>query len=217
MSYDKALTIFSPDGHLFQVDYAIKAVEKGSAVVGAVGSDFIVIGVEKRDPDILQKEDSIRKVLAIDDGLWIGFSGLGADARVFVDRIRTACQRYRLSYDEKMTVQQLAGEVSRLQQSYTIRGGVRPFGIGISIFGLDKTGTPRLFFSEPSGVCVEWMANAIGQGSKEIRKLLEKNYKEETIVNKTALTIVKSLLEAVQASQSNIEIMVIDVEGLKWC
>eukprot|EP00923_Selenidium_pygospionis_P027361 GHVN01049203.1.p3 GENE.GHVN01049203.1~~GHVN01049203.1.p3 ORF type:complete len:245 (+),score=45.31 GHVN01049203.1:1722-2456(+) len=215
MMYDRALTVFSPDGHLFQVDYAIKAVEKGAAVVGMRGKNFILLGVEKKELQFLQKREMIRKIANIGENMWMGFSGLSADARVLVDMARKEVAKHRLSYDEPMNVEQAARQVAGIQQSYTIQGGVRPFGVGVVISGFDDSGKPRLFFSEPSGVCVEWKANAIGQGSKEIRKLLERGYNEEISFDDALQMVVSSLLEAAQASRKNIEVFVIRENGFE--
>ncbi|OIR58841.1 MAG: 20S proteasome subunit alpha 4, PSMA7 [Amphiamblys sp. WSBS2006] len=214
MSYDRALTVFSPDGHLFQVDYAIKAVERGSAVVAVTGADFIVVGIEKREANFLQRGESAKKLEKVGGGLWIGFSGLGADARTLIDRARVESQSYRLRYDEGIGIEALARYVAGVQQKYTMKGGVRPFGVGVFVAGFDASGKPRLFFSEPSGVHLEWAANAIGQNSKEIRRLLEKNYVGGLDRHVTVRTTIRCLLEAVQASAGNMEVCVLGKDGM---
>lgn len=213
MSYDRALTVFSPDGHLFQVDYAIKAVEKGSSVVGVIGDELIVLGIERRDTHFLQTKETIKKIARLDENILLGFSGLAADARVLIDKVRVEYQNHILRYGEKINVEQVAQYVASCQQSYTIKGGVRPYGVGMLIAGFDNK-KPRLFCSEPSGVCVEWKAIALGQNSKEIRKLLEKEYKTQMDFENASRVVIKVMLEAVQASKDNIEVVLVTKENL---
>ena len=155
MSYDRALTVFSPDGHLFQVEYAMEAVHKGSSIVGLVAKDCIILGYERKNTAQLQDPRTVKKLLSIDENITFLFAGLNADARKLIDIARVEAQSFRASYDEIPTVQYIAKYLGRQQQLYTQRGGRRPFGVSAFICGIDRTGA-HLFQTDPAGICTEW-------------------------------------------------------------
>jgi len=208
--YDRAITIFSPDGHLFQVEYAQEAVKKGSTAIGVRGKDCIAIGVEKKSIPILQDDRTIRKIHRIDEHVMLAFAGLSADARQLVDRARIECQSYKLTHEDPVTVGYLARYIANTKQRYTQSPGRRPFGISMLIGGFDYDGTPRLFKTEPSGAYYEYMANSTGRGEKPVREYLEQHYSPETVANEAAVLklVVKALSQVVQSGAQNIEIAV---------
>ncbi|EQB69218.1 archaeal proteasome endopeptidase complex subunit alpha [Cuniculiplasma divulgatum] len=187
MAYDRAITVFSPDGRLFQVEYAREAVKRGSTALGIKFKDGVLLISEKRPRSKLMEQNSLEKIQLIDDFVGCVTSGLGADARVLIDFARIVTQQEKVSYGSLVNIENLVKKVADQMQQYTQYGGVRPYGVSIIFAGIDQVGA-RLFDSDPSGVINEYKATAIGAGRDQVLNYLEKEYKEDAD-EKTAIGI----------------------------
>ncbi|HET7324306.1 MAG TPA: archaeal proteasome endopeptidase complex subunit alpha [Halococcus sp.] len=176
-AYDRGITIFSPDGRLYQVEYAREAVRRGSASIGVRTEDGVVFVVNKRFRSPLEERGSVEKIHKTDDHLGIASAGHVADARQLIDFARRQAQVNQLRYGEPIGVETLTKDVTDHIQQYTQVGGARPFGVALIIGGIED-GEPRLFETDPSGTSSEWRALAIGSGRNETIDYLEENYQE---------------------------------------
>ena len=177
MAYDRAITVFSPDGRLFQVEYAREAVKRGTTTVGLKFKDGVVLIIDKRITSRLIEPSSIEKIFVIDDHIGCATSGLVADARSLIDRARLDAQINEITYAEKIQIKTLVKRICDFKQTYTQYGGVRPFGTALLIAGVDETG-PRLFSTDPSGALMEYKASSEGSGRSGAMAYFEENYKE---------------------------------------
>ncbi|SDC26812.1 archaeal proteasome endopeptidase complex subunit alpha [Natrinema hispanicum] len=177
-AYDRGITIFSPDGRLYQVEYAREAVKRGTASIGVRTNDGVVLAVDKRVPSPLLEDSSVEKIHKADDHVGIASAGHVADARQLIDFARRQSQVNQLRYGEPIGVETLTKEVTDHIQQYTQVGGARPFGVALIVGGIDN-GEPRLFETDPSGTPYEWKALAVGADRGELQNYLEENYDDE--------------------------------------
>ncbi|MFW9966067.1 MAG: archaeal proteasome endopeptidase complex subunit alpha [Candidatus Thorarchaeota archaeon] len=178
MGYDRAITVFSPEGRLYQVEYATEAVRHGPLAVGVKAEDGVVLAGEKRSPHVLVDLDTLKKILLIDDHVGTAIAGLHADARKLIDQARVQAQINRLSYDEPISIQSLVVNICDTKQMHTQYGGVRPFGVSLLVGGVDHDG-PQLYTTDPSGSFWGWKAAAIGREADDVRAFFEEKLGEE--------------------------------------
>jgi proteasome alpha subunit len=214
MAYDRAITVFSPDGRLFQVEYAREAVKRGTTTVGLKFKDGAVLIVDKRIASRLVEPDSIEKIFTIDDHIGCATSGLVADARALIDRARLDAQINEITYNEKIQVKTLVKRICDFKQTYTQYGGVRPFGTALLIAGIDETG-PRLFSTDPSGALMEYKASSEGAGRSGAMAYFEEKYNEEMSLEDAVELGIKALHKGTEGklNADAIEIGIVQKDG----
>ncbi|MFB6202605.1 MAG: archaeal proteasome endopeptidase complex subunit alpha [Halorhabdus sp.] len=212
-AYDRGITIFSPDGRLYQVEYAREAVKRGTASIGIRTAEGVVLAVEKRVRSPLMERSSVEKIHKVDDHIGIASAGHVADARQLIDFARRQAQINRLRYNEAIGVETLTKAVTDHVQQYTQIGGVRPFGVALLIAGVSN-GDPRLYETDPSGTPYEWKALAIGADRGDVQAFLEDHYDPEMGLQagiELALSALASVNDNELAPES-VGLAVIDVE-----
>ena len=215
--YDRGITIFSPDGRLFQVEYAREAVKRGTTSLGIVSKDGVVLIVDKRTVSRLVVAKSIEKIFQIDDHIGAATSGLVTDARVLVERARVDSQINKITYNEPITVEALAKGISDLKRAYTQNGGVRPFGTALIIGGVNGD-EARLFETDPSGALIEYKATAIGSGVQAAMDVFEERYEEDLSLSEAIDLGLDALYEATdgKTNNTNVEIAVIEISTQQY-
>jgi proteasome alpha subunit len=199
--YDMAITQFSPEGRLFQVEYAIEAVRRGTTSIVCRNSNSVVFTVEKKSSD-LQEIIGSEKIFKVDDHIGVAIAGLTADARVLVDRARVQAQVNILNYDETISVKDSTLNICEYLQLFTQNAGVRPFGVSFLIAGVDSNGEASLYLTDPSGAMWGYKAFAIGSGATEARAYLEENYKEDISDEDLKLLPLRTLKELMSENLS---------------
>ncbi|MFH0949459.1 MAG: archaeal proteasome endopeptidase complex subunit alpha [Candidatus Aenigmatarchaeota archaeon] len=191
MGYDRAIVVFSPEGRMYQVEYARKAVENlSTTAVGVVFNNGVVLAAYKEMPKLLVPE-SLEKISKIDEHIGMASCGILADCRVLLEYARIKAQINRMTYSEPMELVALVKDIGDRKQKMTQVGGLRPFGVGLLVAGTD--GSPHLYETDPSGTVREWYAHSIGRGSKNARKLLIEEYKEGLNKDKAIALTLKAL------------------------
>lgn len=183
--YDRAITVFSPDGRLYQVEYAIETVRRGTIAVGVKCKDGIVIAVEEK-PRKLQVSENPQKIFQIDDHVGVAAAGYIPDARSQVDNARFFSQSNKMIYDEAVEVETIAKHLADQCQQYTQYAGVRPYGVALILGGVVNN-TPELFLTDPSGTYISYDAIAIGSGSDSVTDFLEKTYKDDLTLDEASV------------------------------
>ena len=189
--YDRAITVFSPDGRLYQVEYAIETVRRGTLAIGVKSKDGIVLAVEEK-PRKLQNSEITQKIFQVDDHIGVAAAGYIPDARSQVDNARFFSQSNRMIYDEPIEVESVAKHLADQCQQFTQYAGVRPFGVALIIAGIDKSGS-TIFLTDPSGTYISYDAVAIGAGSDQVTEYLEKYYKKDLSFDEAAALAIESI------------------------
>ena len=196
MGYDRAITMFSPDGRLLQVEYAKKTVRQGSTAVGIKCKDGVLLVTDKRIIDKLIIPESIEKIFKIDDHVIATAAGIISDARVLIDRAQVKAQQHKVTYDTPIDVLTIVKDICQLKQICTQSAGLRPFGVSLLITGVDETGL-KLYQTDPTGIFFEYKAIAIGEFENEITEILHKEYKEGMSVEQALSMIIKALSKTI--------------------
>jgi len=176
MGYDRAATMFAPDGHILQVEYAEKTIRLGSASIGIVCKDAVVIVSDRRKKDVLVVDESANKINEIDEHIICVSAGISSDARVLIDKARMLAQQHRVTYDSAPGTESIVRDIADVKQQFTQYGGARPFGVSMMFAGIN--GEAVLYTTDITGNYLKFKANAIGENDDRVRKILREKYRE---------------------------------------
>ncbi|MBI4895991.1 MAG: archaeal proteasome endopeptidase complex subunit alpha [Candidatus Aenigmarchaeota archaeon] len=205
MGYDRASVVFSPEGRIYQAEYARQAVLKAATALGIVFANGVVLASVRSIQKLLVPE-SVEKISKVDDHIAVASCGILADARVLVDFARIRAQVNRITYDEKIEIYTLVKDISDRKQRFTQFGGIRPYGVSLLFAGMDG-GAPHLYETDPSGTMREWKAHVIGRGTKEAKKVLIDSYKDGLTKEKA----IDLALKALKAGEKKISTRTVEI------
>jgi proteasome alpha subunit len=198
-AYDRAITVFSPDGRLFQVEYAMELVNRGATIMGIQCAEGVILGSEENIEPLEEAEYSW-KIFKVDEHVGAAIVGLSSDARILIDQARIYAQSNKLTYDEPIDVEVVTKRICDIQQMYTQHAGVRPFGVSIIFGGVDKSGS-HVFGTHPSGTYRGYKATALGAGRETVLAILKDEYRENLSLEENTKLTVKCLIKALEARQ----------------
>lgn len=217
MGYDRAITMFSPDGRLLQVEYAKKTVRQGSTAIGMVCADGVLLVADKRIVDRLVIPESVEKIFQIDDHIASTASGILSDARVLIERAQLKAQQHKVTYDSPVDTVTVVKDICSLKQMCTQSGGLRPFGVSVILAGIDADG-PKLFETDPTGIYFQFRATVIGEGEQEIEEILTQEWNEKLTIEdglKLALAALNKVLDK-NFSVDRVDAAYIDAKEMKF-
>ena len=191
-AYDRAITIFSPEGRLYQVEYALELVKRGALIVGVSSPEGVVLAANETPESQLEDPEYFRKIFQLDEHVGAAIAGLSSDARVLVRQARVFCQSNRLLYDEPVDIEVLTRRIGDLAQIYTQNAGVRPFGVSMIFVGVDTKGC-RVLTTDPSGSYRGYKATTVGRKSDEVNRMLEERYKEDFALDEAVALAVEAV------------------------
>ena len=199
--YDSRTTIFSSEGRLYQVEYAMEAIGNAGTAIGILSKDGVVLIGEKVTPKLLQTSTSTEKMYKIDDHVSCAVAGIMSDANILINTARVQAQRYTYAFQEPMPVEQLVQSLCDTKQGYTQFGGLRPFGVSFLFAGWDKNFGFQLYMSDPSGNFGGWKVAAIGANSQAAQSMFKQDYKDE-ITREEAVELALKVLSKTMDSTS---------------
>lgn len=202
--YDSRTTIFSPEGRLYQVEYAQEAIANAGTAIGILATDGVVLACEKKvTSKLLDKDGSAEKLYHINDQMMCAVAGMTADASILVNNARVTAQRHLKTYNEEIPCELLIKQLCDVKQGYTQHGGLRPFGVSFLYAGYDDRYEFQLYTSNPSGNYSGWKATAIGANNSAAQTLLKKDYKTEIQLRGACELAIKVLSKTVDSSNLN--------------
>jgi len=222
--YDRGVNTFSPEGRLFQVEYAIEAIKLGSTAIGIRTNEGVILAVEKRITSSLIDPSSIEKILEIDEHMGCAMSGLTADARTLIDHARVEAQAHWFTYNERMPVESCVHAVADMALDFSDsdrdrkRVMSRPFGVALLVGGCDPMDGPVLFNTDPSGTFTKYMAASIGSAQEGATSMLQEQYNKDMSLQEAetlALTVLRQVMEE-KLSSVNIEVANIRADTKKF-
>ncbi|KAJ3201896.1 protein with putative role during mitosis [Entophlyctis luteolus] len=199
--YDGRTTIFSPEGRLYQVEYAMEAISHAGMAIGILSKEGIVLAAEKKTASaLLEPSKTPEKLYKLNNYMAVAVAGLTADANTLIDYCRNQAHSYTLSYNEPIPCEQLVQRMCDLKQGYTQYGGLRPFGVSFLYAGHDEHYGFQLYHSDPSGNYSGWKATCIGANTTNATALLKQDYVENCTLAEAISLAVKVLAKTMDSA-----------------
>lgn len=214
MGYDRAATMFSPNGHILQVEYAEKTIRLGSASIGMISAEGVVIVSDRRQKDELVIEESANKINEIDEHIICVSAGISSDARILVEKARVLAQQHRINYDSSPNTESIVRDIADVKQQFTQYGGGRPFGVSLMFAGVN--GDSSLYVTDITGNYLKYRACAIGESDEKIRSLLKEKY-SDNLSSIDAVSLALNIFKEIQGDNFNLnrfDVAILNKKGI---
>mmetsp|Transcript_80621 Transcript_80621/g.212610 ORF Transcript_80621/g.212610 Transcript_80621/m.212610 type:complete len:255 (-) Transcript_80621:106-870(-) len=204
--YDSQTTTFSPEGRLYQVEYAMEAINLAGSTIGILADDAVILAGEKKTTSkLLDQGKQHEKLFKIDDNMFCAVAGITSDANVLINKLRVSAARHAYTYGESMPVEQLTTSICDVKQGYTQFGGLRPFGVSFLIAGYDESHGFQLYHTDPSGNFSGWKAYAIGINNNTAQQIMRQDWKEGMKLQEALELTAKVLTKTMDTANPNAE------------
>jgi len=204
--YDSRTTTFSPEGRLYQVEYAMEAINLAGSTVGVLAEDGVILAGEKKTTSkLLDQGKQHEKLFQIDDYMFCAVAGITSDANILINKLRISAARHAYTYGESMPVEQLVTSICDVKQSYTQFGGLRPFGVSFLIAGYDAANGFQLYHTDPSGNFSGWKSYAIGVNNNTAQQVMRQDWKEGLKLQEALELTAKVLTKTMDTASPNAE------------
>lgn len=204
--YDSRTTTFSPEGRLFQVEYAMEAINLAGSTIGLIAEDAVVLAGEKKTTSkLLDQAKQHEKIFQIDEGMFCAVAGISSDANILINKLRLSAQQHVYTYSESMPVEQLVTGICDLKQGYTQFGGLRPFGVSFLVAGYDEHHGFQLYHTDPAGNFSGWKAYAIGGNNNTAQQVFRQEWKEGLKAPEALALAAKVLTKTMDSANPNAE------------
>lgn len=215
--YDSRTTIFSPEGRLYQVEYALEAINHAGTAIGIMAKDGIALVAERKvTSKLLEQDSSAEKMYILNESTLCGVAGMTADAGILINYVREASQEYLKVYNKEPPLEHIVKKVCNLKQGYTQYGGLRPFGVSFLFAGHDDRHGFQLYTSNPSGNYSGWKATSIGANNSSAQTILKQEYKDDLHLEdakKLALTVLSKTTDSTKLTSDKVEFSTVSLNG----
>jgi len=219
--YDRGVNTFSPEGRIFQIEYAFEAVKMGATAIGIRTKEGVIMAVEKKLPSPLMDPTSVEKIMEIDYHVGCASSGIAGDAKTLADHARVEAQNHKFTFNEPMKVEAITQSIADLaihfgegSEGKKEKPMSRPYGVSLLVAGIDEDG-PQLFVSDPAGTYLKYKAWAIGSAAEGASYSLKESYNEDITLKeaeKLSLQTLKNVMEE-KINEKNVEVSSVDVDS----
>lgn len=215
--YDSRTTIFSPEGRLYQVEYALEAINHAGTAIGIMAKDGIALVAERKvTSKLLEQDSSAEKMYILNESTLCGVAGMTADAGILINYVREASQEYLKVYNKEPPLEHIVKKVCNLKQGYTQYGGLRPFGVSFLFAGHDDRHGFQLYTSNPSGNYSGWKATSIGANNSSAQTILKQEYKDDLYLEdakKLALKVLSKTTDSTKLTSDKVEFSTVSLNG----
>mmetsp|Transcript_5418 Transcript_5418/g.15347 ORF Transcript_5418/g.15347 Transcript_5418/m.15347 type:complete len:254 (+) Transcript_5418:76-837(+) len=201
--YDSRTTTFSPEGRIYQVEYAMEAINLAGSTIGILAKDGIVLAGEKKTTSkLLDQSKQHEKLFYISTNILCAVAGISSDAQILINKLRLSAAQHKYTYGDEITIESLVNSICDLKQGYTQFGGLRPFGVSFLVAGYDPVNGHQLYNTDPSGNYSGWKAYAIGNNNATAQQFLRQEWKKDMTIEEAVKLAAQVLVKTMEGTST---------------